>query len=157
MTMPNENFPQIITLKKLRSAILKSVEQLNTEQLNRIPEGFNNNIIWNVAHLIASQQNLCYVKSGQEALVPDSFIQSYKPGSKPEKTVSAEEIEHIKTLLINTTAQLEADLNTPKFDHYNAWVNSYGLELNNINDILSYLPLHESMHFGYIMALKHLV
>ncbi|MNR10508.1 DinB superfamily protein [compost metagenome] len=155
--MSSENFPQIITLRKLRSAILKSVEQLNTEQLNRIPEGFNNNIIWNVAHLIASQQNLCYLKSGQEALVPDSFIQSYKPGSKPERPVSAEEIEHIKALLISTTAQLETDLNTPKFDQYSAWVNSYGLELNNIKDIINYLPLHESMHLGYIMALKRVI
>lgn len=66
--MPNESFPQVTALKKLRFAILKTIEQLPTEQLNKVPDGFNNNIIWNVAHLIASQQNLCYIKAGQKAL-----------------------------------------------------------------------------------------
>jgi hypothetical protein len=55
--MPNESFPQVTTLRKLRFAVLKAVEQLTTEQLNKVPDGFNNNIIWNIAHLIASQQN----------------------------------------------------------------------------------------------------
>jgi hypothetical protein len=155
--MPNESFPQVTTLKKLRFAVLKTVEHLTTEQLNKIPDGFNNNVIWNIAHLIASQQNLCYVKAGQEALVPESFIQAYKPGTKPEKEVSAEEIEDIKALLLSTTTQLETDLKAHHFDHYNPWVNSMGLELNNNNDINRYLPLHESMHLGYILALKRLI
>lgn len=155
--MPNESFPQVTTLKKLRSAILKTVEQLSTEQLNKVPDGFNNNIIWNIAHLIASQQNLCYVKAGQETLVPESFIQAYKPGTKPEQKVSATDIEFIKSLLLNIAEQLEADLQAHKFDNYSPWVNSMGLELNNINDIISYLPLHEGMHLGYILALKRLI
>jgi hypothetical protein len=155
--MPNESFPQVTTLRKLRFAVLKAVEQLTTEQLNKVPDGFNNNIIWNIAHLIASQQNLCYVKAGQQALVPESFILTYKPGTKPEKEVSAEEIEQIKALLLSTTEQLETDLNAHHFDHYTPWVNSMGLELNNINDIISYLPLHESMHLGYVLALKRLI
>ncbi|SHE37010.1 DinB family protein [Pedobacter caeni] len=155
--MPDKIFPQVTTLRKLRFAILKATEQLSTEQLNRIPDGFNNNVIWNLAHLIASQQNLCYGKAGQEPLVPESFVLSYKPGTKPEGLVSAEEIEQIKALLISTTDQLETDLNTSKFDNYTPWVNSYGLELNNINDIINYIPLHESMHFGYVMAMKRLL
>lgn len=155
--MSNESFPQVTTLKKLRFAVLKAVEQLTTEQLNKVPDGFNNNIIWNIAHLIASQQNLCYVKAGQGTLVPEGFIQAYKPGTKPEKEVSAEEIEQIKSLLPDTADQLEADLVAHKFDNYSPWVNSMGLELNNINDIISYLPLHEGMHLGYILALKRLI
>lgn len=68
--MPNESFPQVTALKKLRFAILKTIEQLN-----KVPDGFNSNIIWNVAHLIASQQNLCYMKAGQKAL-SRTFISS---------------------------------------------------------------------------------
>ncbi|NQX43065.1 DinB superfamily protein [Pedobacter steynii] len=155
--MPNESFPQATTLKKLRFAVLKTVEQLTTEQLNKVPDGFNNNIIWNIAHLIASQQNLCYVKAGQDPLVPQGFIQAYKPGTKPEQQVSARDIEFIKSLLVNTAEQLEADLEDHKFDNYTPWVNGMGLELNNINDIISYLPLHEGIHLGYILALKRLI
>jgi hypothetical protein len=30
------------------------------EQLNTIPEGYNNNLIWNIAHIIVVQQMLVY-------------------------------------------------------------------------------------------------
>jgi hypothetical protein len=30
------------------------------EQLNKIPEGYNNNLIWNIAHVVVVQQMLVY-------------------------------------------------------------------------------------------------
>ena len=40
------------------------VDRLSIEELNEIPEGFNNNIAWNFGHVIISQQMLCYVRAG---------------------------------------------------------------------------------------------
>jgi len=40
------------------------IEDFSLEELNKIPEGFNNNIIWNIAHVIATQQALVYGLSG---------------------------------------------------------------------------------------------
>jgi len=47
---------EIERLKKTRIFLLDLIKDLTTEQLNEIPKGFNNNIIWNLGHLIASQQ-----------------------------------------------------------------------------------------------------
>lgn len=148
-----ENF-SISTLRKLRHLTLKNIADLSPEQLNNVPEGFNNNIIWNVAHLLAAQQNLIYLRSGQAAKMPMEFIQTYKPGTKPESKVSATEIENIKQQLIGAVDQLEEDLKTNLFDNYQGLTISLGIELNSIQESVSYLSVHEGLHLGYILALK---
>jgi hypothetical protein len=50
---------QIENIKTLRTTLLTLVENLTINQLNEVPEGFNNNIIWNLAHLTAAQQGVC--------------------------------------------------------------------------------------------------
>ena len=44
--------------------MLGSISSLSPRQLNEIPPGFNNNIIWNLAYLIACQQGVCYFCGG---------------------------------------------------------------------------------------------
>ncbi len=47
---------KIEKIKKTRRFLLNLVSELSTDQLNEIPPDFNNNIIWNMGHLIAAQQ-----------------------------------------------------------------------------------------------------
>ena len=51
-------------IKLPRVHLLDVVKDLSIEQLNHIPDGFNNNIIWNLAHIVATQQNICYKRAG---------------------------------------------------------------------------------------------
>ena len=127
------------------------------EQLNEVPEGFNNNIIWNMGHLIAAQQNICYLKPGLPPFLDDLFFQQYKPGSKPESPARADRIEEIKILLLSAADQLKADYNKGLFTDYPSWINRYGLEMSDIDTVLQFLLFHEGLHFGYIMALKRIV
>ncbi len=46
---------QIEILRNTRKHLLSFINDLSTEELNEIPQGFNNNIIWNLAHLTATQ------------------------------------------------------------------------------------------------------
>jgi len=39
------------TLRQTRKNILSVIEAYDKEQLNYIPEGFNNNLIWNLGRL----------------------------------------------------------------------------------------------------------
>ncbi len=41
-----------------RQLYLAFLEKYSLEQLNYIPEGFSNNLIWNAGHIVASQQKL---------------------------------------------------------------------------------------------------
>jgi len=148
---------QIEIIQKPRFFLLDVIHDLSTEQLNRIPEGFNNNIIWNLAHLIAAQQGVCYMRAGLPKVVGEEFWQTYTSGTKPTGIVDSAEVEDIKKLFISTMDQLEIDYNNQIFGNYAPWTTRYGVELRNIDEALSFIPMHEGLHLGYIMALKRVV
>ncbi|MDB4920841.1 DinB family protein [Mucilaginibacter sp.] len=147
----------IETTKTLRASTLKLVEGLSVEQLNKIPAGFNNNIIWNLGHMVAAQQGLCYARLGVETRIEDSFFERYKPGTKPEAHVTEVEIEEIKALLVSTIDQLESDYNKDVFKEYPAFTTRYGVELACVEDAINFLPFHDGLHMGYMMALKRAI
>ena len=91
---------QLYIVRQIRTAILNLISDMSIEELNQVPQGFNNNIIWNLAHLIAAQDNICYVRAGLPLKnIDQQYFDAYKPGTKPEKEVSAQQVEGIKTLL----------------------------------------------------------
>jgi len=106
---------QFEILKKTRQFLLGMISELTTEQLNEIPAGFNNNIIWNVAHMVAAQQGVCYFRGGLPLVVKEAFFLSYKPETKPQGNVDSKQIDEIKSLLFTTIDQLEADYNNGLF------------------------------------------
>jgi hypothetical protein len=148
---------QIETVKKVRTFLLEGIRELTAGQLNKIPAGFNNNIIWNLGHLIAAQQGICYKRAGATPLISNDFWERFRTGSKPGETIDAVEIEDIKSLFLSSIDQLEIDFHTPVFVNYTAWTTRYGVEIADINDAISFLPFHEGLHLGTIMAMKRLV
>jgi hypothetical protein len=145
-------------IKNFRQHLLRQVERLTTDQLNQIPFGYNNNIIWNLAHLVAAEQTMCYVRSGLSATIEEKYFTSYISGTKPVDVVEEEDIEVIKTLLITSIDRLQTDLDKNVFVNYSPSVmipKVYGFEVKNIEEALEYLLYHEGYHTGCIMSLKH--
>ena len=102
----DQTFEIIRTSRKLTSQFL---DNYSLEQLNKIPEGFSNNLIWNIAHVVVTQQILVYKLSGLPMIVSDGFVEKYRKGTKPEGDISQEELEEIKSLLFETIIKTEAD------------------------------------------------
>jgi len=148
---------QIDTLKKVRVFLLESIKDLTTDQWNKIPEGFNNNIAWNLGHLIAAQQGMCYKRANLTPHITDEFWEQFRTGSKPGADLSAGEIENLKGLFLTLMDQLDADYNNQIFGNYTAWSTRYGVEITSIEDALRFLPYHEGLHAGTIGALKRLL
>jgi len=147
----------IESIRTPRKLLIVLIEGLSTEQLNEIPAGFNNNIIWNMGHLIAAQEGVCYKRSGLELTTDEAFFQTYRPGTKPGGFVGNDEIERIKTLLFSTLDELQADYDAGIFETYTPVVTRYGIALTNIEDGINFLPFHEGLHIGCIIALKRLI
>lgn len=148
---------EIETLKRVRSLMLESIKNLSAEQLNKIPAGFGNNIIWNLGHIIAVQQGVCYKRAGLPTLISDYFWENFKPGSKPEGVISDEEIMQIKQLLLITLDRFEIDLNNQIFGDYAAWSTRHSIEVANIDDGIKFLLFHEGLHSETIVAIKKIV
>jgi hypothetical protein len=145
------------TIRVTRKHLLHLIEGLTTEQLNQIPAGFNNNIIWNVVHLISAQQGVCYTRAGAPITVDDKYYSPYRPDTKPNGFIDSGEIEVIKELLITSIDQLETDYQNNVFKNYPEWATRYGIQITSIEDGINFLPFHDGMHIGYVIALKRLV
>jgi hypothetical protein len=144
-------------IRKVRLYLLDKISGLTTEQLNNIPEGFSNNIAWNLGHLIAAQQGICYARPGLPLVVEPDFFDAYKPGSRPVKFIDAAEIENIKTKLFDTLPQFLDDYKKGIFSTYPAWTTRYNVELASIEEAMSFLYYHDGYHAGIIFALARLV
>ena len=136
--------------------LLNLIDGISIEKLNEIPLGFNNNLIWNFAHIVASQQILCYRNGGVKPVIEDEFIDKYKTGTRPEGFIAEKEFEIIKQYLITTIDKFEEDSITNMFENYNAFdLKSYpGVEIKNIGDAAKFVSFHDGLHVGYSMALK---
>lgn len=148
---------KIDLIRKTRSKALEIISGLSLPELNKIPEGFNNNIIWNLGHLIAAQEGIFYLRGKLELNIEQEFFNSFKNGSRPEREMHAEEIEKIRSLLFSSLDQFESDLGKNAFQNYPAWTTSMGITINSIDDAINFLPFHEGLHMGYIMAYKRII
>jgi hypothetical protein len=122
-----------------------------------VAEGFNNNIIWNLGHMIATQQGMSYRRAGLPTIINDDFWEKYRTGSKPDGLADEKEIVQIKHLLFTTLDKFENDYERKIFGNYTAWSTRSGVEISNIDDSLRFLPFHEGLHSGTIGAIKRLV
>ncbi|MGN7811397.1 DinB family protein [Flavobacterium johnsoniae] len=145
------------TQQTIREILLKILDNHSLEQLNKIPEGFNNNIIWNVAHCVAAQQTLVYKLSGLPTMVSEDFILKYRKGTKPEGDVSEEEVNEIRAFLLSTFEKTKNDFQSGLFVDYNEYTTSMGFTLKNVQDALDFNNYHEGIHTGIAMSLKKLV
>ena len=149
----------IQVLKACRSKWLSMLNELTTDQLNKIPTGFSNNLAWQFGHVIVSQQILCYRMAGQKFVINEDLIDRYKNGSKPENYISEEEINLLKGYMLSTINQLEIDLKNGVFDNYTPYtISTYvGLTLENVNDALTFIVSHDALHYGCSIGLKRLI
>ena len=147
----------IDTIRKTRTYVLGLIKELSLEKLNKVPHGFNNNIIWNVGHLIAAQQSICYKKGGLPMGISEEFYNNFKPGSRPERFFLSDEEDEVKKLLFSSLDMLEQDYQKNVFESFTPWTTRMGIDINNINDAIHYLHFHEGLHAGVIYSMKKMV
>ncbi|RLJ76855.1 DinB family protein [Pedobacter alluvionis] len=149
----NEVFDFIINSRK---AFIKLIDGLTIEELNKIPDGFSNNIIWNFGHIVVSTQTLCYVRTGvlQDA-TSVKFNEYYKKDTKPSYTVTEEEVAELKVIAIESIEKIKEDYSNGKFSSITPFITAtYGVQLNSIEEVLITTIGHDNMHCGYASALK---
>jgi len=143
--------------KTSRKLYADFLDKYSLEQLNTVPAGFNNNLIWNIAHVVASHQSLIYLSSNHPMNVTDEYFNKYKPESKPTGPVSQSEVDEVKKILLSSVEQTEADYKAGKFTTYNERTTRTGFHLGNIEDALQFVLYHEGIHLGYMMSIRKFV
>ena len=120
--------------RQVRKNLLEMLQNTSEEDLVFIPDGFNNNIYWNIAHAVATQQLLHYYLSGNPFRIDKYWIDTYKKGTLPNLNVQQSEIEDLGFLLTETSKILMKDYDADFFSDYTPYTTSFGLDLKNIQD-----------------------
>lgn len=139
---------------KTRGFFKAYLEELSLAQLNAIPDGFNNNIIWNIGHCIVTEQILVYKLSGLPMNVSDALVEKYVKGTKPDGKATQADVDELSKLAFSTIEQTKADFSTKVFSTFNEYtLSTTGNTLTNVNQAIQFALVHEGMHAGYILAL----
>jgi len=142
------------TIRQTRKNFIQLIEASSVEELNEVPAGFNNNMIWNFGHIIVSQQLLCYKLADIDPKIEIAYIQDYQKGTKPERFIGESEINTLKELMLSTVDVLEDDLWNNVFVNYHAFTTSYGVTLNSTADAVGFFPVHDAYHYGCASSIK---
>ncbi len=148
---------QFHIMRENRTAFIRLVEELSLEELNEVPEGFNNNIAWNFNHMVGVLVVLNYGRAGVAHSMPAERIQKYARGTRPEGWIDQEEMDYFKSHAIRLVNQFESDWNAGLFTKYEPFTTSLGVSVMNNADSLHYTATHDFLHYGYAMALRRLV
>ncbi len=131
------------------------LDGLTVEQVNEIPNGFNNNLIWNLAHMVSVEQGYLYGKGGITPPVDATLIADYGNGTFPKEFVSQDEITMIKELAISSVERLRQDVESGAFANFPpTTITPKAISLDTIHDALEFILFHEGLHLGTAKALK---
>lgn len=131
------------SLKEHREFLLNITNDLTTDQYNFIPPRFNNNIIWNMAHVLLVSESYLYRQADFKSPIHKFDLTLFKKGTKPEQYISTDDIAFIRESLLETTSFFEKNLNQSDlvFDISNSPVSEASLQ---------FILFHEEVHYRTI-------
>jgi len=68
-----------------RKNVLNLLKGFTVDQMNLIPKGYRNNLVWHLGHLLVTQQLLTYNLSGHRLKIPNEWVDQFRKGSEPLK------------------------------------------------------------------------
>lgn len=140
-----------------RRIYAKLIENYSLEQLNKVPEGFSNNLVWNLGHIIVAQQGLVYRLSGLPSNVSEEMTNAYKNGSRPTETTTQKEVDVLKVLLFSMIEKTKEDYAAGKFTTYNEYTTSTGFHLTSTKEAIEFNNYHEGLHLGFMMNIRKFI
>lgn len=140
-----------------RKVLLGFLEKYSIEELNKIPEGFRNNLIWNIGHIIVVQQLLVYKLSGLQPMISNEMIEKYQKGTKPEHNVTQEEVDEIKVLLFSTLEKTKQDFAENIFQNYLEFTSMSGFTMKSTANAIEFNNYHEAVHTGIMMQIRKFI
>ena len=145
---------QFYNCREIRKILVNFLETISRDHLLAIPEHFNNNIWWNIAHVAVTHQLLVYKLSGLAVNLPDEIIAKYSKGTHPGDKPSDEEFELIKNALVQLVDKAEEDYKKGIFENYHPYTTSANVTIESVEDAITFNNFHEGIHIGSILALR---
>ena len=143
-------------LEEDRRLLLERTKDLTVDQYNIIPPGFNNNIIWNMGHILVVSESLLYQNSPYQRPVNEFMKSRFERGSIPDGMVGEDEIFIIRHSLLQTVQFYKMLTGMGRPEDEIELVSNPGLTLIS-NERMQFLLFHEDMHYLRIAKLLEII
>jgi hypothetical protein len=141
-----------------RKTLVDTVADLPIELINKIPEGFNNNILWNVGHMISVQQLIAYGLSDQEYVVEEAIVMAYRKNTKPEAEITSDGFQSLCNILIESTNSFINDYRDEHFLGFKPFIaKSINMTYNSIDEVIPFILYHDALHATVISTYKRIL
>lgn len=142
--------------ERTRKSILGYTAELTPEQRSIVPVGFNNNIHWQLGHVIFIADVIVLGFAGHASQVPAEYKTFFGPGTKPaDWTTEAPAWEELLDVFTKQTQALRetfaGQTNEPVANKDNF------AKAETVENLLELNTMHESSHSGMINAMSRLV
>lgn len=145
------------TLRITRRHMLTELDGLSHEEMLVIPEGRDDNVLWNVGHLLCSLSRLTYVFSGHALPIPERYLELFGKGTSArdwtENPEPAEVLDRFKSM----PGQIEADYIAGNFKDYKTLQITPDDTIASVEEAVAFHCFHEGLHIGMIITLKELL
>ncbi|QBA65209.1 DinB family protein [Muriicola soli] len=142
---------------KLHDIYHRVLTETPEEQLFVIPNSHKNNLFWNIAHALVTEQLLIYKLSKLPMRLEDSLIDRYSKGTFPEEEVSAETVKKIADALLLAPDWIKGDYEKGIFKEFNSYTTSAKVTLNCVEDAIAFNHFHLGLHYGTILGIKKII
>lgn len=144
-------------IRQTRRALDALTARLGDEAWLAVPEGFSNNVLWNVGHVVVTLELLTYGLAGLDLPVPAAMVADFRKGTSPSSWTETPDPEAVRHHLHASPGRLEADLRAGRFTDYREYRTTPGVVLASVDDAVSFDLYHEGIHLGAVLALRKLV
>lgn len=135
-------------INSVRQKAIALISETSPEDLNRIPDGFNNNIIWNFGHLVVSGYSLVFKTTQVDPGFVIPLQDKYRKGSRPNGPATREEVEELIRLSDAFTQAVKEALDAGRFRQITAYTtDTFGIPVTTIEDMIITVAAHDTLHW----------
>jgi hypothetical protein len=142
----------------VREITLHTANSLPEDQINLIPKGFNNSIIWNFGHILIVQEQLAVNFGKIKPQLPSVYLHYFGQHTDPSSWKDAPpRYSDILSFLKSQTKHIIESLGTRIDEKLTKPFNRNGLSMHTIGELLIYSVYHEGVHIGTVNSMVKVI
>ncbi|MNB67749.1 DinB superfamily protein [compost metagenome] len=144
-------------LRFVRQVTLHITQDIDESQADLIPEGFHNNIRWNLGHIYLVQEQFAFHFAGEPIQIPDGYRELFGSGTRPSgQTLSPPALTELRQLLSEQPDRIRERLDNRLDEVVRNPLTIHSLSLRTVRELLTLNLYHEGQHGQAIKSLKKL-
>ncbi|WP_027964393.1 DinB family protein [Halalkalibacillus halophilus] len=149
------NETQLFDQAKLwRSWLVGFLKNLPDEQLDVIPEGFNNNIRWNAGHVLVTWDKMMTSVLNEDSFLVSLYKDSFARGTSPKDWTSNPPLK--EDLIEQLERQLD-QIEKLSSSRLNQEIPFEMFHMKEVGEVCQFLISHEAMHLSVMNSQKKML